>query len=277
MARRGAPPPAGGVKVVTAAAYARKRRSAAVRLSLLGFGLLLAGLFLNDVRTQFFALLCLIGGTVLSWVGIAMMDRWVALPKAEDALAGALADVGPHYGLYNWTLSQADHVLLAPWGLVVLHPFNTEGPLGVDGARWRDHRPLWRRLLSFGRRAIRNPGPIVTADVVALRAALATALAAAPADRADARVDARVDASDHAAADPLVDVPIAGVIVFTRPDMILETGDHPAKPPAVRAADLRAWLRDAGRAHAALAPSDARRLQAAIRAMGQGRLGTAES
>lgn len=266
MARRGAPPPAGGVKVVTAAAYARKRRSAAVRFALLGFGLLLGGLFLNGPRTQLFALMALIAGTVLSWIGIALMDRWVAVPKAEDALAGALSDVGPHYTLLNWALPQADHVLIAPWGLVVLHPFNTEGPLAVDGKRWRDHRPLWRRLLSFGRRAIRNPGPLVSADAVALRAALAAALT----ERADGAAQA-----DGRGADALADVPIAEAIVFTRPDMVLETGAHPADPPAVRAANLRAWLREAGRAHTALTPTEARRLQAVIADMARGRTGEA--
>lgn len=274
MARRGAPPPAGGVKVVTAAAYARKRRSAAVRFALLGFGLLLGGLFLNGPRTQLFALMALIAGTVLSWIGIALMDRWVAVPKAEDALAGALSDVGPHYTLLNWALPQADHVLIAPWGLVVLHPFNTEGPLAVDGKRWRDHRPLWRRLLSFGRRAIRNPGPLVSADAVALRAALAAALA----ERSEGGQAAGAGGADAAAArvaDPLADVPIATAIVFTRPDMVLETGARPADPPAVRAADLRAWLREAGRAHAALAPTEARRLQAVIADMARGRMGEA--
>jgi len=248
MPRRGAPAPAAGAKVITAVDHVRRRRRTAVRVALLGFGLLLGGLFLNGPRTQLLALLCLIGGTLASWMGIALMDRWVAVPRAEDALAGALAEAGPLFTLYNWALP-AEHVVVAPWGLAVLHPFNTEGPLTVDGPAWRDRRALWRRLLAFGRRAIRNPRALVDADVAALRAAVA---------EADATLAA---------------VPIAAVVVLTRPAMVLETGPRPPEPPAVTAADLRAWLRDEGRRHPALPPADGRRLQAVVAELAAGRVG----
>ncbi len=250
MPRRGAPAPATGAKVITAADYVKRRRRTAVRVALLGFGLLLGGLFLNGPRTQVLALMSLIGGTMASWVGIALMDRWVAMPRAEDALAGALAESGPLFTLYNWALP-ADHVVVAPWGLAVLHPFNTEGPVAIDGPAWRDRRPLWRRLLAFGRRAIRNPRPFVDADVNALRAALAEA-------------------------DPtFAAVPIAAVVVFTRPGLDLAAGPRPPDPDAVVAAGLRAWLRDEGRRHPALPPADGRRLQAVVAGLAAPRVGAA--
>ena len=234
--------------IFTATDYARKRRSIAVRVALLGFGLLLGGLFLNSPRTQPIALFCLVAGTLASWFGIALMDRWVAVPRAEVALAAALSDAGPLFTLYNWAFPAAEHVIVAPWGLAVVHVFNTEGPIDIAGARWRDRRPLWRRFLAFGRRAVRNPSPLIDADIAAVRAALA-------------------DADETLAA-----VPIAPVIVFTRPGLVLTT-DAPS-PMAVRDVELRGWLRDEGRRHTALAPGEARRLKSVMADLAAERLGT---
>ncbi|MBK6769726.1 MAG: hypothetical protein IPG72_12085 [Ardenticatenales bacterium] len=238
--------------IFTAADYARKRRSLAVRVAVLGFGLLLGGLFLNSPRTQPIALFCLVAGTLASWFGIALMDRWVAVPRAEVALAAALADAGPLFTLYNWALPAAEHVIVAPWGLAVVHVFSTEGPIDIDGARWRDRRPLWRRFLAFGRRAVRNPSPLIDADIAALRAA----------------VVATGDANDA-----LRNVPIIPVVVFTRPGLVLTT--NAPTPMAVRATELRGWLRDEGRRQSALAPGEARRLKGVVAGMAEGRLGGA--
>ena len=247
MPRRGAPAPRSGAIIVTATEYARKRRSTAVRVAVLGFGLLLGGLFLNSPRTQPIALFCLVGGTITSWLGIALMDRWVAVPRAEVALAAALAEGGSLYTLYNWALPAAEHVIVAPWGLAVVHVFNTEGPLDIDGAKWHDRRPLWRRLLAFGRRTIRNPHALIDADIAALRAAVA------------------------AADDTLAGVPITPVVVFTRPGLVLTT--TAPSPMAIRDIELRGWLRDEGRRHSALAPGEARRLKAVVAELAEGRLG----
>ncbi|MFN8424495.1 MAG: hypothetical protein U0470_14325 [Anaerolineae bacterium] len=197
--------------------------------------------------------MALIAGTVLSWIGIALMDRWVAVPKAEDALAGALADVGPHYTLYNWALPQADHVLIAPWGLVVLHPFNTEGPLAVDGKRWRDHRALAPAAVLRPPRDP-QPGPLVSADAVALRAAQPRRW------RSGRRAMTFARAAPTAAArvaDPLADVPIATAIVFTRRTWSSRPAlpDPPTRPPSRRrparvaapAGRMRRWRRRARR------------------------------
>lgn len=230
-------------RVVDRVLVARRRRQATL-LSVAGLAVLGIGLFLNFQPSQVLgAYVALLAGTLLSVLGIGLADKWLRRPRPEEALAEALKG-GRALALYHWALP-AEHVLVAPWGLVVIAVFAQEGPVHVRGARWREARPLWRALFSLGRRPVRDPSAALDAEAAALSAALV--------------------ADDPA----LAGVPIERLAVFTFPGVAL-TVDAPSLP-AVRTADLRAWLRDASK-RPALPAADRRRLELALDRLAEARM-----
>jgi hypothetical protein len=241
------------VNVVTNVNLAARRRRQAAWLSFGGLLILLIGLGINLLGVRagaggrpyvLSAYAALIAGSVMSWLGMALSDRWALPPRADAALGGALKGAGPAFRLYNWALP-ADHVLLTPSGLVVFAVFNHEGPVDVQGARWRDRRPLWRRLIALGRRAVRDPSRVVAIEVDALRRAL-------------------FDQDEG-----LADVAVEAVAVFTRPGIALSVREPTL--PVMRVDELRDWLRARSKQPGMPTP-ERRRLERALEALAAVRL-----
>jgi hypothetical protein len=234
------------------ASFAASRRRTARRLLWFGFAILAAGLFIggSDMRTLVLSYGALITGTILSWTGVALLDRWVMPPRAEDALGAALEGMHGGWKRYHWSLPGASHVLQAPWGLVIIDAFNFDGTVQVRGKRWRDARPLWRRLLSIGRRPVRDPRRHLQLEERLLRDALA---AEAP--------------------DLGQTMPLEIVQVLTNPRASVDA-EEPSTP-ILMGADLRRWLQRVPR-HKALPPAEQRRLREALDALAAKHMGVAD-
>ncbi len=241
-------------RVLVNVRHASRRRKLAIQLTVVGFVILTAGLIFGSRSPErlFLGYGALVLGSIISWAGIAFLDRWVALPRQEDALAKALgatiedaehafattegrgARIGAaRFTLYSWLLP-ADHVVAAPWGLAVLDVNAHDGPVEIDGARWKDRRPIFKRLFSIGRRPVRNPQRWLGHEIRALREAIA------------------------AADQSLADVPIEPAAVFARERTVINVTD--AEPATMRVDELSAWLRLRSSAHPALVPAERRRL-----------------
>jgi hypothetical protein len=238
------------MKTVIHTALANRRRRQAVLLSLGGIAVLLVGLFLNfqsGPNVLVLAYGALMAGTLLSWLGVGLADQWVRPPRAEVALGEAMKGAGPAFALYHWALP-AEHVLVAPWGLVLFRVYNTDGAVEVRGERWRDARPFLRRLMTLGRQPVRNPQRALAYEAERLRGALV-------------------------ARDPaLAEVPMQPVAVFTEPRAML-TVEAP-NLPVLRLDALRDWLRAEAK-RPALPPPARRALATALDAEAGERLGTA--
>ena len=229
------------IETLVHAELAARRRRLARRMVFAGCIVLVAGLFIGarDVRTIVLSYGSLVLGTMLSWVGVMLMDRWNLPPKAEDALPAAMGASNRGWKLYHWALP-ADHVLQAPWGLVVLDPFNFDGALHVRGAHWRDRRSILRKVFSLGRRSVRDPDRFLALEAEALRSALVEA-------------------------DPRwAELPIERAMVLTHPRARLDA-EEPSVPVYL-AADLRRGLRTAWR-HKALEPAEQRALRDTLDAL----------
>jgi hypothetical protein len=231
------------VKVVANHALATRRKRQATLLSLFGLGVLMLGLYLNFTASPLAAYVALVVGSVASWIGIALADRWVRPPRADRALESGLKTAGRPFSLYHWVLP-ADHVLAAPWGLSVFVVANVDGRIEVTGTKWREARPLWRRLFTLGRRPLGNPAALAATEIELLRAALAAA---------------GVD-----------DVPIDAAVLLSHPSV--ELAAEGSSLPALRPEDLSAWLRRQQRGKAALSPTRRRQLDVALDAMAGSRL-----
>lgn len=212
-ARRSAPE----LKIVTNPALMRRRGRQAGLLSMGGLVVLGVGLFLNLRGYAEPALVALFLGALASWIGVGLADKWLKPPRADVAIQRGLKGAGPAFALYHWRFP-ADHLLLAPWGLTVLVPVTVDGRVEISEGRWRERRPLYKKLLTLGRRPIGNPAAIAKLDIEAIRQMLASE------------------------APQLTDVPVDAVAVFTQPTVVF-TGEDSALA-AVRADELREWIAD---------------------------------
>ena len=224
-------------RVLVNTKFASSRRKLALRLTVAGFVVLSIGLLLGSRGPEWIVAGygALVVGSIISWAGIAFLDRWVALPRSEEALATALGTTakdaaealapGDGHGsrmrisrlaTYSWLLP-ADHVVAAPWGLAVLDINTHDGPVRIEGAKWRDKRPIFRRMFSIGRRPVRNPDRWLKHEIDGLRKAMI-----------------EVEPT-------LVDVPIVPASVFARERTVIEVTD--ADPAVLRTDELEAWLR----------------------------------
>ena len=160
---------------------------------------------------------CLFVGFLLSQVGIYHANRWVKEPRADQTLDKILKGFDNRYHLYNYVLP-APHVLLAPFGLCVIKPKHQGGKVRCQGEKWR-HEIGWKRILRlFGQEGLGNPTKEVRAEIEKLRRFLAERL---PDDE---------------------EVPIEGIVVFTNPQVDLET-EAPAVP-VLGGKQFKAFLRD---------------------------------
>lgn len=223
------------------------RQRLARRLSFGGLVVLGAGLFvsLRAEPTRVYILLSyatLIAGTIASWSGVALMSRWVAPPRPEQVIPAAVGGMGAPWALYHWALP-AEHVVVAPWGLLVLYPVNNAGAITIKGDRWRDGRSIVARMLSFGRQPLRDPSRVLGWQVDGLRAAVAEQ-------------------------EPtLADVSIETVAVFLHPRARLSVTEPSL--PVVALAELKGWLRGHGKGRR-MPPQDVRRLATVLDGLAAG-------
>lgn len=206
------------MKTVTNEALAKTRRRQAALLSFGGLAVLGVGLLLNLRGSPNAALVALVAGSVASWAGIVLTERWLRPPRIDDVLARGLARAGKAFVLYNWLLP-TDHVLLGPWGLTVFVPCGSDGRVVIEHGSWRESRPLLRRLVTLGRRPLGRPRDKAAAEMSKLEDALVASLPDAEA------------------------VPVDAVALFTQPGVEIQ-GEDPALA-AVRGDELTHWLREA--------------------------------
>lgn len=257
------------VRVLVNAAHAARRRRLALRLTIAGFVILTAGLFMGSRSPEwlFAGYGALVVGSIVSWAGIALLDRWIAPPRHEEALAKALGAAtmedaletlggtegradrigAARFTLYSWLLP-ADQVIATPWGLAVLDVNTHDGPVRIEGGRWRDRRSILKRLFSFGRRPVRGPGRWLDHEVRALREA--------------------ISAADQS----LADIPIEPAAVFARERTVIDVID--AEPAALSIGELSAWLRAVDQP--ALAPAERHRLLEVLDGMAAERVAPTE-
>jgi len=175
---------------------------------------LLASLFPKWILASFG---CLFVGFVLSQIGLYHANRWVKQPRADQTLEKVLKGFDDRYHLYNYVLP-APHVLLAPFGLCVINPKQQGDKVRCQGEKWR-HEAGWKRgiLRFFGQEGLGNPAKEIRADVEKLSKW----------------------ASEQVGK---WEVPIEGVVVFTNPQVDLET--EAPSVPVLDGTQFKLLLRD---------------------------------
>jgi len=201
--------------------YVKRRAAIAKWASILGLAVLGGGFAASIVAPQLIVVSfgALILGFLLSNVGIYYSNRYLRLDRPDVALAQALKGLDNRYALYQFLLP-VSQVLLEPGGLTacVLKP--QEGQILYQDGKWRNKQG-WGRLLRWvGQEGLGKPQQEVEMAVEALQKWLASQA-------------------------PDLEVPIRGIVVFTRSNAELTLDNPPV--PTMTTSQVKKWLRKAGK------------------------------
>jgi hypothetical protein len=194
-----------------------KRRAKVGRvLGFSGLGLLFIGLLMS-FRPEYFlqSYLVLILAIILASIGTYNAGKWLADPRADQALEAALRGFDNKHLLYNYLLP-AEHVLLSPYGIYVFTVTRMDGKITYDGKRWRQKFSLLRLLQGLSQERLGNPIQQLREDV----------------DQVVRWLNRRMGDDD---------VPVEGIVVFTNPKAELDVADSPV--PVVPVKKLKSYLR----------------------------------
>ena len=129
--------------------------------SLGGMVLLIGGLVMaftaldgSNNNIIFYQLLALLGGWMLSQVGIYLAHRYVRDPRPDQVLDQQVKKIARDGRFYHFLLP-APHVLLTPQGIIVFIAKFQSGNVTVQADKWRQSGVGMRRF--FGQEGLGNP------------------------------------------------------------------------------------------------------------------------
>lgn len=193
----------------------RRRQRLSNAASLGGLALLLASVVLPLAYPALavFAMLLMVLGLAMAMIGIYFANRWVKKPRPEDVLDHALKGLSDLHRLYHYPRLPCDHVLLTPWGVVVLETINLEGKFTYKDGRWKERISLGRALRYIVEEHLGNPIRAALGSEAFLRRMISEAIPGGET------------------------VPVQSVVVFVHPAAILEVEN--AETPVCKAEKLR--------------------------------------
>ncbi len=116
-----------------------QRNSRIAQITMIVSLLILAGgMFISFRYPEQFALslVALLGGFLLSQIGIFFSNRWGRPPRPDEVLDKGLKGLDKKYTLYHYA-SPVSHLLLGPAGVWILMPYRQKGTISYSKGRWR--------------------------------------------------------------------------------------------------------------------------------------------
>lgn len=103
-----------------------------------GLAVLLIGMYVLFTRPSDFTLIwgTVIGGFLLSQVGIFFTNRWGRVPRPDQHLDIALKGLDSNYSIYHYRTG-TPHLLVGPAGLWVLIPHYQRGAISYENGKYR--------------------------------------------------------------------------------------------------------------------------------------------
>ncbi len=192
--------------VIDQAQVQRKRRLSNVA-SIGGLFLLLASVVLPLLKPEFatYSTILMVLGLAVAMIGIYFANRWVKKPRPEDRLDDALKSLNEFHCLYHYPKLPCDHVLLTPWGVLVLETINLEGEFHYREGRWKEKMGLGRALRYIVEEHLGNP----------IKSALAS----------EAYLKSHLNENTPAGRE----IPVHSVVVFVHPSAVLDV-ENPETP-----------------------------------------------
>ncbi len=124
-------------------------------LAILAIGFIIS--LQSNPSDYLYSLVALIGGFILSQVGIYYGNRWGRSPRPDEILAAGLKGLEEKYTLYSY-MTAVPHLLLGPAGIWILSPYTQQGLITYDPAKkkWQ-HRGGNFLMKIFGQENLGRP------------------------------------------------------------------------------------------------------------------------
>ena len=105
-------------------------------LVVLGGGMYLS--FKNPANPNMvtYSIIALVGGFILTQVGMYMGNRWGRSPRPDEKIDAGLKGIPGDYTVYHFA-TPASHLLVGPAGVWVLLPYRQRGVVTYSKKRWR--------------------------------------------------------------------------------------------------------------------------------------------
>lgn len=96
------------------------------------------GMYISFTKPELFnfSVMALLGGFILSQVGIYFGNRWGRSPRPDELIQQGLKGLTDDYTLYQYT-SPVPNLLVGPAGVWLLLPYHQHGTIVYDGKRWK--------------------------------------------------------------------------------------------------------------------------------------------
>jgi len=157
------------MKVLTNEPFVYKRARLGKWISLAGLVVLVGGMLASFFPRYFYiSLICLIVGFTASNIGAYNLNYWGREPRPDQLLAKFLKGLDDRYKLYNYYFPTA-HLLLGPFGLLVIKVKVQDGEIVCQGERWRQKFSWKRLLLAFSQEPLGNPARELREEIGAVR------------------------------------------------------------------------------------------------------------
>jgi hypothetical protein len=195
------------MKILIDQVKVKRRRRLSNIASVGGLFLLLASVVLPLIRPEYaaYSTVLMVLGLAIAMVGIYFANRWVKKPRPEDRLDNALKSLSDFHRLYHYPNLPCDHVLLTPWGVLIMETINLEGEFHYKDGRWKEKMGLGRALRYIVEEHLGNPVKSALASEGYLKSRLNED---APGGR---------------------DIPVHSVVVFVHPAAVLDV-ESPETP-----------------------------------------------
>ena len=178
------------------------------------------GMYISIKRTDLFpyALAALVGGFIMTQVGIYMGNRFGRNPRPDEKLDAALKGLLNEFAIYHYT-APVSHLLVGPAGVWVLLPYHQRGQMIFQKKRWQMKGGgfLQGYMRIFGQEGIGRPELDAEGETSAVRKYLAKQMEEAEVPEVNA------------------------MLVFTSDDVEIEAADSPI--PALKAKQIKDFFR----------------------------------
>jgi hypothetical protein len=139
-------------------------------LLVLGGGMYLSFSNPSNPNMVTYSLIALVGGFILTQIGMYMGNRWGRSPRPDEKFDAGLKGLPGDYTMYHF-VTPASHLLVGPAGVWALIPYRQRGVVTYTKNRWRVGNGgfLQAYMSIFGQEGIGRPDQEADGEINAIR------------------------------------------------------------------------------------------------------------
>jgi hypothetical protein len=124
-------------------------------------------MFLPSIATV--SIVFMLVGMVIAMLGIYYANRWVRKPRPEEQIEKALKGLGEGYVLCHYPRMPIDHILLTPFGIVVIEAISYAGHFTYRDGKWKEAMTMGRAMRYIVEEHLGNPTEMAASEAELLR------------------------------------------------------------------------------------------------------------